>query len=105
MAGWLYLIVHSLLALMEQPILRLAAVDGGYFLACYALPLFKLKGVFSLLVALMGFALFRRKFLKRPEAIKAAAAADAPAPALQKRAVRPRSSATRRSRKRRRVSP
>jgi hypothetical protein len=76
-AGWIFLIGHSALALVELATNRVADFGVCDLLAFCALPLFKLKGLFSLLLALIGFVLFRREFLSLLDKTKTAAEASA----------------------------
>jgi hypothetical protein len=70
-AGWIYLIAHSAIALVEIAVLWVIAFACHGVFAAPTLMLFKLKGVLALGPAFVAFVLFRPRFLKpaeRPQA-------------------------------------
>jgi hypothetical protein len=66
-AGWIYLIAHSAIALVEVAVLWVTAFACDGVFAAPTLMLFKLKGLLALGLALAAFVLFRPRFLKPVE--------------------------------------
>ncbi|MEY2508039.1 MAG: hypothetical protein QOH01_2368 [Verrucomicrobiota bacterium] len=66
-AGWIYLIAHSAIALLEVAALWVTAFACHGVFAAPTLMLFKLKGLLALGLALAAFVLFRPRFLKPVE--------------------------------------